>query len=381
MSERYDVVVCGGGPVGAAFALGLQGCGLDVAVLEARATTSKVDELKPLALSYGSRLILERLGVWPSLTPATPIDRIHISQRGRFGRTELTADEARLPALGYVIDYAGLVAALDAALARSAVTVVQGARVTTLAHDAMSARVAYETQQGARECCATLVAIADGSALAADIGIESKEYGQCALTARVDAARPNQHDAYERFTPDGPIALLPFDRGYALVWTMRPEAAAHWTSATPEAFLGHLYASFGERLGRFSAVSARLQHRLALRIAQRTTWGRAVLIGNAAQALHPVAGQGFNLGLRDAWELATEIRRRGPAGNAALERYRAHRRIDRAGGIAFTDTLVRLFSNDLAPLAIARGTGLVLLDCIPPAKDWMMRRMVFGARG
>jgi 2-octaprenyl-6-methoxyphenol hydroxylase len=381
MSERYDVVVSGGGPVGAAFALGLQDCGLNVAVLEARETASPVNELKPLALSYGSRLILERLGVWPALTPATSIDRIHISQRGRFGRTELTAAGARLPALGYVVDYAGLVSALDAALARSAVTVVQGVRVTTLAHDTTSARVEFDTQQGTRKCCASLVAIADGSAAAADVGIETREYGQSALTARLDAARPQQHDAYERFTPDGPIALLPFDRGYALVWTMPSEAAARWTTATPEAFLAHLYASFGERLGRFHAVSARSQHRLALRVARRTTWGRAVLIGNAAQALHPVAGQGFNLGLRDAWELAAAIKRYGPSGSEVLERYRAHRRIDRAGGIAFTDTLVRLFSNDLAPLAIARGAGLVLLDCIPPAKDWMVRRMVFGARG
>jgi 2-octaprenyl-6-methoxyphenol hydroxylase len=128
-------------------------------------------------------------------------------------------------------------------------------------------------------------------------------------------------------------------------------------------------------------VGARVAHAIALRLAERTTAGRAVLVGNAAQALHPVAGQGFNLGLRDAWELAGELRRRGVADEELLNAYRTRRRIDRSGGVAFTHAIVKLFSNDVLPLAAVRGAGLTLLDCLPPAKDFVVRRMVFGARG
>lgn len=381
MSALCDVAVVGGGPVGAALALELHASGLTVALLEARHAATASTDLKPLALSYGSRLILERLGVWDALDPATAIMRIHVSQRGRFGQTVLTADETRLPALGYVVDYAALVARLDAAVAERGVNVIRGARVAHIAHDATSARLEYETREGTRECTASLVAIADGNAFTAAVDVDTRDYVQSALTARIGAARAHQHDAYERFTPSGPIALLPFDRGYALVWTMRPDDALQWAAADPDAFLAHLHASFGDRVGRFTGVSARAQHGLALRVARETTWGRAVLIGNAAQALHPVAGQGFNLGLRDAWELATELKRHSPRAPDVLDRYRARRRLDRAGGITLTDTLVRLFSNDFAPLAFARGAGLTLLDCFPPAKDWFVRRMIFGARG
>lgn len=381
VTDPYDVVVVGGGPVGAALALALAAARLTVALFEAREGAPPLTELRPLALSHGSRLIFERLGVWQQLSPATPIDCIHVSQRGGFGRSVLTASEARLPALGYVVDYAGLVAVLDAAVAATPVTLMRGARVTGIAHDSSSARIEYATADGPGECVAPLVAVADGSALAADVDVRTVDYGQSAVTARVTTEFPHRHTAYERFTAQGPIALLPFDGSYALVWTMRPEEADELTSTAPHMFLARLQERFGERVGRFMTVSARAAHRLALRVAESSTWGRAVLIGNAAQALHPVAGQGFNLGLRDAWELALEVRRRGPADRQLLDAYRARRRIDRAGGIAFTNALIRLFSNDSLPLGLARGAGLTLLDCLPPAKDFVVRRMIFGARG
>lgn len=379
--SHYDVVVVGGGPVGAALALELHASGFSAALLEARVGAGPSAALRPLALSYGSRLIFERIGIWDALGAATPIERIHVSQRGRFGRALLTATQARLPALGYVTDYANVVATLDAAVDRAGLTVIRGARVTTLAHDSSSARVEFASAAGVEECVASLVVIADGSALAADVHVRTTDYHQSALTALVQTELPHRHTAYERFTPEGPIALLPFEHRYALVWTVHPADADELTRATEHAFLARLQDRFGERLGRFTEAGARAAHHLTLRVAERTTLGRAVLIGNAAQALHPVAGQGFNLGLRDAWELATEIRRRSPDAAQLPEAYRARRQIDRRGAIAFTDALVRIFSNDLALPGLARGVGLALLDSLPPAKEFVMRRMVFGSRG
>ena len=380
-AKHYDAIVVGGGPVGAAAALELHAAGFDLLLLEARAAALAPTDERPLALSHGSRLILERLGVWEALVPATEIARIHVSQRGRLGRSVLTAAESGLPALGYVVDYAGLVSVLDRTLGEMRVPTLYNARVTSIAHDADSARLEYENEGRSGECYASIVVIADGNAAATGVGVRETDYHQSALTARVTAERPQAHTAYERFTPDGPLALLPYERGYALVWTMQPERAEALCAAPVEVFLAELQAQFGERLGRFTTLGSRAVHRVVLRTAEHTTAGRAVLIGNAAQTLHPVAGQGFNLGLRDAWELAGEMRRRGVHDKSVIDGYRLRRRIDRGGGIAFTHGLVRLFSNDVLPLALARGAGLMLLDCVPPAKDFVVRRMVFGARG
>lgn len=377
----FDAVVIGGGPVGAAAALELDGAGFKVLLLEARPAAAALRDERPLALSHGSRLILERLGAWDALEPATAIERIHVSQRGRLGRAVLTAREAGLPALGYVVDYAGLVAALERKLDAVRVPTLRGARVNSIAHDATSARVEYETAEGLGECYAAVVAIADGNAALTGVEVRETDYGQSALTARVTTERAHAHTAFERFTPEGPLALLPYEEGCALVWTLTPARAEELCAAASEHFLAELERQFGERLGRFTSVGARTVHRLTLRTAADTTAGRAVLIGNAAQTLHPVAGQGFNLGLRDAWELAGEMRQCGPHDPALTHKYRLRRRIDRRGGIAFTHALVRVFSNDVAPLALARGAGLTLLDVLPPVKDFVVRRMVFGARG
>jgi 2-octaprenyl-6-methoxyphenol hydroxylase len=381
LQPAYDAVVIGGGPVGAAAALELHAAGFDILLVESRAAGTTSDDLRPLALSDGSRLILDRLGVWEALAPATAIERIHISHRGRFGRAVFTAAEARLPALGYVVDYRGLVRALEHAVAAAGVPVLRGANVTSIAHDATSARLELDSASGPGECFASLVVVADGNAASTGVEVHVTDYGQSVVTARIAADRPHAHTAYERFTKDGPLALLPYESGYALVWTVEQRDAQALCDAAPAHFLAQLQECFGERAGRFTTVSSRAVHRISLRVAERTTAGRAVLIGNAAQALHPVAGQGFNLGLRDAWELASVARDHGVRSGALLERYRARRRIDRTGGIAFTHALVKLFSNDWLPLAAARGVGLTLLDSLPPAKDFVVRRMVYGARG
>jgi 2-octaprenyl-6-methoxyphenol hydroxylase len=381
VTGRCDLAVIGGGPVGAALALEAAGKRANVLVLESRGADVRVSDTRPLALSFGSRLILERSGVWSDLAPATPIERIHVSQRGGFGRTEMTAREAQLPALGYVVDYAGLLSRLDAALARSSVSVVRGARVRSIGHDATHARVEFEHGGIVDEVMASVVALADGTAAAADVGVHMRDYGQVAITARLRTSRTHEHTAYERFTPGGPLALLPFGSDYALVWTLAPRVGGALCSAPDAAFLAALHEAFGDRAGRFLAVHDRHVHPLALRVSERSTIGRLALVGNASQALHPVAGQGFNLGLRDAWELAREIARRGAGAPDVLAAYERRRRLDRAAGVTFTDSVARIFSNDNGALRALRGAGLTALDCVPLARDYLVRRMIFGARG
>lgn len=379
----YDVLIVGGGPVGLALALALRGSGRTAALVEARAAHSVEADPRPIALSHGSRLILERLGAWQALAPATPIRRIHVSQRGGFGRVELDCAQAGLPALGYVVDYGRLAGALAAAFDRDASCRRLSATVAGMETEALAATALLETDDGRAAAGARLLAVADGGMLQI-APARARDYGQAAVTARVTADLPQQGIAYERFTPSGPLALLPFGEGYALVWTVTPDEARNLCELPEAAFLERLQQAFGHRLGTLRRTSARASFPLALRVADRSAHPRTVALGNAAQTLHPVAGQGLNLGLRDAWELAATIRNceRGEIGKPQqLQAYHARRRIDRGGGVWFTDTLVRLFSNDIAPLRFARGLGLAALGAVPPARDFVLRRMTFGTRG
>jgi 2-octaprenyl-6-methoxyphenol hydroxylase len=378
----YDVLIAGAGPVGSALALALRGVS-SVALLEARSEGSSLSAARPIALSHGSRLILERLGAWEALQPATPIARIHISQRGGFGQAELDCEEARLPALGYVVDYNRLTQVLSQ-LAAGACDYFGGASVLTLGAGPDAGRVSYQVGTTSKQMSARLVALADGGTVARVTQVRTRDYRQAALTAEITCARPHRNVAYERFTAEGPLALLPFGARLALVWSISSSSARELCSMPEHEFLQHLQRAFGQRLGAFEAAGPRVSHPLALKVTGTLQLSRAVVLGNAAQTLHPVAGQGFNLGLRDAWELADVIR--GVAleeigGAAMLAAYAARRRLDRGGGIWFTDTLVRLFSNDFGPLRLARGLGLALLGAVPPAKDFVVRRMTFGARG
>ncbi len=380
-----DLLIVGGGPVGASLALALAGSGLDVALLEARADVSSSKDDRSLAISYGSRLILERLGVWDAAGPATPINTIHVSQRGGFGRSLLAAEETGLPALGYVLRYASLQQSLGKALAKAAVKLVSGAQVETLAQDADAVSIQYLQDGQSRSTSARLLVIADGGvSLAQQAGavIKSRDYEQQAVVGVVETSRPHGFRAFERFTADGPVALLPFENRLALIWTAAPEAAFRLLAMSEHEFLETLQRHFGDRAGRFLSIGVRARFPLSLRYAVDPVLPRAVLLGNAAQALHPIAGQGFNLGLRDAWELAEVVRRTGnadPGADASLSRYRSIRRLDRMSGIALTDSLVRIFSNDVAPLRALRGGGLAMLDLLPAAKRALVQRMIFGS--
>jgi len=381
VAESVAVLIVGGGPVGSALAVALRDSGLEVVLLEAR--TGRVGDARPIALSYGSRLILERLGVWPALADtATPIRRIHVSQRSGFGRAQLDAGEAGLADLGYVVNYGRLAHTLASAVAAPTVQHIEGATVTEW-HAGDPAQVSYAVESETRISKAQLVVIADGG-VAGNVDAVQSDYHQCAVTARVTGDRPHDHVAYERFTRTGPLALLPDADGWALVWTTTPAHAEALCAMYSTEFLNALQVEFGTRAGRFVGVTGRACYPLRQRRARRPVQNHVVLIGNAAQTLHPVAGQGFNLGLRDAWELGERLRR--PSGVAVgsrewLAAYRSRRRLDRGGALAFTHSLVQLFSNDLPPLRLVRGTGLALLGCIPPLKDFVVRRMTFGARG
>jgi 2-octaprenyl-6-methoxyphenol hydroxylase len=378
----YDVLVVGGGPVGAALTLALRGTGLAVGLLEARPPQAAADP-RPIALSHGSRLILERLGVWELLAPATPILRIHVSQRGGFGRVELNSREARLPALGYVVDYGQLAAAFARAFEAGGGAQPIRAAASGLEAGAAAAVVRFGVDGDTGHASARLLVVADGGALPV-AAMRTRDYGQAAVTARVTCGAPHQNVAYERFTPEGPLAILPDGEAVALVWTTTPEHAQELCALTEAGFLAQLQERFGNRLGVFRSAGSRAWYPLALKVAARTAEPRTVVLGNAAQTLHPVAGQGLNLGLRDAWELAAMLRERDRAeigGPGQIKAYAARRRIDRGGGILFTDALVRLFSNEFVPLRLARGLGLAALGAVPPAKDFVVWRMTFGARG
>ncbi|MEP7370879.1 MAG: FAD-dependent monooxygenase [Nitrosospira sp.] len=402
LKHEYDLIIIGGGPVGMALALALRGSGVSVLLLEARGLPEKTEDSRPLALSHGSRLILERLGVWKPLPDVTSITTIHISNRGGFGRTVMTADDIGVPALGYVINHHDVFRSMHKALKKCDVDYLTGAQVTRLETGVESGRIEFQHDGVTKKATARLLVLADGGRLTAQIeGVTQHvhDYQQWAVVARIKSEcspkitgragseftrSPAQGGvAYERFTPDGPVALLPSGEHFALVWTVSPSAAQEILALDDAAFLVRLHDHFGDRLGKFIEADKRSGFPLALKYATPVTACRAALVGNAAQTLHPVAGQGFNLGLRDAWELADEVIA-APAETgtpAMLARYRHRRRMDSGAGRVFTDSLVKLFSNDDLVLGSMRGMGLSALDCLPQAKRFVARRMMFGARG
>jgi len=381
------VLIVGAGPVGAVCALAMRQHGIAAHVLEAQPAEARADT-RTLALSYGSRLILDRLGVWDTLEDVTPITRIHISQRGALGMARLSANEIKVPALGYVLPYATLTVALKRALYDARIAVDYGVEVERIESGAACASL--HTHAG-DTLAAPLVVVADGgrsshgkSAPAAPAPKISRDYDQMAVVCEVQTELPHANQAFERFTPEGPAALLPKGDRYALVWTASNADAQRIAGLSDTEFLTALYRHFGGRQGQFLSASPRKTFPLKLAYTGSEADARVVRIGNAAQTLHPVAGQGFNIGLRDAWELAslcgdTPVEALGSP--AMLAAYARGRRVDVLGGVGFTDFLVRVFSNDVAPLRHARGLGLLALEAFPPLKSFVARRMVFGARG
>ncbi len=374
--------------VGAGLAGALAGQSLRIAVVEpvplSAARQPSYDD-RAVALSLGSRRILDGMGVWDGIAAeAVAIDRIHVSDRGHFGFTRISARQEGVEALGYVAEARVLGPVLMRKLGSADnVDLICPARVEAirLGDDAVEAELGPgETR---RRVSARLLVAADGgrSLVRQTVGIGARErdYGQTAVIANVTPGRSHDHTAYERFTESGPMALLPMaeDR-CALVWTVPREMADEIMALSDEDFLERLQARFGDRLGRFHKVGGRSAYPLVLIRAREQFRHRLAVIGNAAHTLHPIAGQGFNLGLRDVAVLAqvlADAARAGtdPGSPAVLERYAAWRKADQGQVTWFTDALVRIFSNRLAPMILARNVGLVALDLMPSVKHGLAR--------
>ena len=382
-----NIVIVGGGPVGATLALLLAKQGVSVTVLEARKHRAAYNESRALALSYGSKRILEKLGVWGSLAKsATSINTIHVSQKGSLGRSKLQASDYQQEALGYVLSYGALSEALDVELThQSLVNFVFEASAEHIAHTSTHASVTYAHQGESHTLNSRLVVLADGGRSLDEIaGLvkETKEYGHDALISKISAELPHNNVAYERFTANGPMALLPNgERDFSLVWTGKKEYVNALLALSDAEFLAQFHEQFGDRVGQFLSVEKRMAFPLKLSQLKTIDTPHLVVIGNAAQTMHPVAGQGFNVGLRDAESLAQSIVTAAPADlgcQKMLADYRASRQSDTKNGLLFTDFLVNILSNDIVGVNGLRSAGLGLFDVIKPIKQHLVSKMSYG---
>lgn len=381
------IVVVGGGPVGSVLALLLGQKGQAVTVLEARAQGAAYQDHRALALSYGSRQILAQLGVWDELaTCATAINTIHVSQKGSIGRTLLQAKDYDQEALGYVLSYGALSEVLDHALqAQASATVCYGATATHIQYNADLAHVAFSQAGQAHALSSPLLVLADGGRSVEDMaGLtrDVKDYGHHALISKVKAELPHRNIAYERFVSSGPMALLPNGpHDFSLVWTGKNAEIEGLLALSDAEFLSQFHTAFGDRVGQFLSVEKRIAFPLKMASLHQKDMPHLAVIGNAAQTMHPVAGQGFNVGLRDAESLAAHILQVDEASLGSLEMlklYQKSREKDTRGGLKFTDFLVNVFSNDILGVSAIRGTSLGLLDVLPSVKAHLVRKMSFG---
>lgn len=397
-SRDCDVLIAGGGAVGSALACALAELPLSVVLVEAQQVQRLEQpsfDARVTALANGSQQILAGLELWQELEGYTEAIRsIHISERGRFGAARIHAAEEHVPALGYTVENQALGRVLWERLQRAErLTVLAPARVGALMRE--TGRVVVTVQQGDAEqrVRAKLVVAADGvrSVVRTALGVDSVEhdYGQRAVIFNCGTEAAPDGRAYERFTERGPIALLPLTSGRAaVIWTLPEGEAERVAALAADAFRDELQAAFGQRLGRFTRIGERHLYKLA-RVASGAVHGeRAVLIGDAALRLHPVAGQGFNLALRDvatlAEVLADALRGSRPAADVGdaelLERYAAWRAADRQRVSSFTHGLIQLFGESTPGVGLGRGLGLIAFDLLPGAKA-LLARQTMGKAG
>lgn len=385
MQTDYDVLIVGGGLVGAALATALQHTTLRLGLVEARPMVANTDadyNERSVALGFGSRRILEGLAVWNDIAPsAQPIHSVHVSEKGRLGVTRLKAEQQHLPALGYVVLNRQMGAVFAERLAQQEnLEIIAPAKVEHIAANSDVATVTLLQDGQERIVTTRLLVGADGTGSFTrqqlGLALRKEEYCQSAVIANVSPQRPHEGVAYERFTPDGPVALLPLtDNRCALVWTQSPEQVEQTRALSDDQFLRALENHFGQRLGGFSRTGERHIYPLALHVAEPVTAQRSVVIGNAAHTLHPIAGQGLNLALRDVADLAELLVDADDPGTAeVLANYENVRQRDVSRTVAYTDTLLRLFTNPMPLLDHARGVGLMLMDRLPLLRGVMARQ-------
>ncbi|MDE0006497.1 MAG: 2-octaprenyl-6-methoxyphenyl hydroxylase [Rhodospirillaceae bacterium] len=398
MQTECDVLIVGGGLVGSTLAHALAQIPVSTVLVEERAPgrleAPGFDD-RSTALASASQRILDGLGLWEGVAgEAEPIRTIHISERGRFGASRLLASEEGVPALGYTVENRVLTGAVWPKIREAeAVTCLAPGSLEDFEVEASGVTARVNTEGSVRTIRARLLVAADGarSRVRSELGIGVREddYGQKGLILNCETEISHRGRAFERFTPTGPLAMLPLGRGrMSVVWTLPREEGDRIGALADAPFRNALQKAFGYRLGRIRQVGERSAWPLHRVRADALTATRAVLIGNAAFSLHPVAGQGFNLALRDIAalsELICDARRddadADPGAAPLLERYAEWRASDQRRIAGFTHGLMRLFTIDSAPLAVSRGLGLMAFDLVPGAKHWLARQaMGLGGR-
>jgi len=389
-TKHYDIVIAGGGMIGTSLALALAPLGLSVAVVEAiprvAATQPSFDD-RSTALSRSTQRMFEAMGLWPDIVAAsTPIRGIHVSDQGRFGFSHIDAEEQGVEALGYVVINRVLGAVLQEALdSLDSVDVICPAKIVDVDLAPECATTIVENTDGAQETltCGLLVA-ADGanSSVREMMGITARKshYGQHAVIGNLLPEKEIDNRAYERFTEQGPLAVLPVADGRAgFVWTVSEEDAERVMGLGDNEFLAELQEQFGYRLGAFSKVGKRASYPLILSKALRLTATRSVLIGNSAHGLHPVSAQGFNLGMRDVAAIVDCIADSANStginlgDRSLLEQYSRWRRSDQKKLVRFTDSLVKLFGSRRRPLRALRNIGMLGFDFVPGVRSTFAR--------
>ncbi len=387
--EHFDIAIVGGGLVGASLTCALASTPLRVALIEAVPFKSDAQPSyteRMLALSHGTTRILSAIDVWPEVTArdATAIKSIHISDRGHSGFTRLSHADAGVDALGYIVPARVLGQALMARVSGTDAEVICPGEVAAIDCDEDHTRLAVKTEDGEINITSKLTVLADGGRSRARewLGIEavSRDYRQTAILTTVTPEQNHEHQAYERFTSTGPLAMLPTSNNrYAVVWTTTSKLAPELMALSDNEFLAKLQARFGYRAGKLGELGERTAYPLSLVRVPHPVARRAVVIGNAAHTIHPVSGQGFNLGLRDVAVLAEVLN--DAVGNdddigsdSTLGRYADWRRDDTRATITFTDGLIKLFCNESLPLAALRGVGMIAVDIFPSLKRSLLRR-------
>lgn len=383
--KKYDLIIVGGGMVGASLAVSLKDSGLSIAIIEAfswkSAQQPSFDD-RSIALSYGSKKILEGMSLWSSLKDrCQPINTIHISDRGRFGVTRLHHEEEKVEALGYVIENRVMGEVLQHEIqSLDHLTMYMPATVTGVEESKEQVTLTIDQDGQKIKLETSLLVAADGamSKVRDMVAIthHKSDYAQSAVIANITTEKYHNAVAYERFTDSGPLAFLPMtEKRVSVVWTINREDQEAIMQLDDDAFLEKLQQRFGYRLGRLEKTGVRNVYPLALTESEQLVKDRVVLIGNAAHGLHPVSGQGFNLALRDVAQLAENIQQHGVQNPVRwLNDYAVSRQQDMKRVFRFTDSLVKLFSNNFMPLAHARAAGLMMVDCLPSLRHLLAKQ-------